>query len=141
MIAAFNKVHFPKLQRIRALGQSMLNALNKSDGPSGEDGGYVRYNRWSKACLRFGIRLDDCTGESLGTLPQDNDSEDESEDESGDGRSDDDYDDNADDGGEWASESNEEVNEWARGFPLPEGSGRIMELTHLLGMSDDERRS
>ena len=101
MIAAFNKVHFPKLQRIRALGQSMLNALNKSDGPSGEDGGYVRYNRWSKACLRFGIRLDDCTGESLGTLPQDDNSEDESEDESGDERSDDDYDDdNDDDGGE-----------------------------------------
>ena len=83
------------------------------------------------------------SGESLGTLPQDNDSEDESEDESGDERSDDDDydDDNDDDGGEWGSESNEEVNEWTRGFPLPEGSGRIMELTHLLEMSDDERRS
>ena len=41
----------------------------------------------------FGIRLEDCTGESLRTLPQDDDSEDE--------RSDDDYDDdNDDDGGE-----------------------------------------
>ena len=35
MLAAFNEVHFPKLQRIRALSQSMLNALNKSDGPCG----------------------------------------------------------------------------------------------------------
>ena len=31
-MAALNKASFPKLQRIRALGQSMLNTLNKSDG-------------------------------------------------------------------------------------------------------------
>ena len=79
----------------------MLNALNNPTEASVKDGGYVRCNRWSKACLWFGIRLGDCTGESLRTLPQDDDSEDESEDESGDERSDDDYDDdNDDDGGE-----------------------------------------
>jgi hypothetical protein len=42
---------------------------------------------------RFGFRLEDCTGRSLGTLPQDDEYEDESEDESGDERSDDDNDD------------------------------------------------
>ena len=87
-MAALNKANFPKLQRIRALSQSMLNALNKSDGPSGENGGYDRWNRWSTACLQSGIRLEDCTGQSLGTLPQDDEYEDESEDESDDERSD-----------------------------------------------------
>ena len=146
-MAALNKTNFPKLQRIRALSQSMLNALNKSDGPSGENGGYDRWNRWSTTCLRSGIRLEDCTGQSLGTLPQDDESEDESEDESGDERSDeddededgdddDDYDDEDEDedSGEWASESDEEEEpEWERRVsPLPEGNGRTMELTRLL---------
>ena len=89
MMVALNNL--PKLQRIRALCQSMLNALNKTDRPSGENGRYDRWN-WLTACLRFWIRLEDCTGQSLGRLPQDNDYEDESTDESGDERSDDDYD-------------------------------------------------
>ena len=60
----------------------------------------------------MGLELEDCTGQSLGTLPQDDDYEDESEDESGDERSDDDL----------------------RGSPLPdsEGNGHTMELTRLL---------
>jgi len=70
-ISALNKPNFPKLRRKRALSQSMLNALNKSDGPSGENSGYERWNRWSTACLRSGITLEDCTGQTLGTLPQD----------------------------------------------------------------------
>ncbi|KAF8811655.1 hypothetical protein BYT27DRAFT_7160670 [Phlegmacium glaucopus] len=143
-MAALNKVNFPKLRRIRALSQSMLNALNKSDGPSGENGGYDRWNRWSTTCLRSGIRLEDCTGQSLGTLPQDDEyededgsgNEDESEDEDGDEDEgeDDDDDDNSDDddSGEWESESEEEP-EWGRRVsPLPEGNGRTMELTRLL---------
>ena len=130
-MAALNKANFPKLQRIRALSQSMLNALNKSDGPSGENGGYDRWNRWSTACLRSGIRLEDCTGQSLGTLPQDDEYEDESEGESEDERSDEDEDD--DDSGDWVSESDEEEPEWGRRVsPLPEGNGRTMELTRLL---------
>ena len=144
-MAALNKTNFPKLQRIRALSQSMLNALNKSDGPSGENGGYDRWNRWSTVCLRSGIRLEDCTGQSLGTLPQDDEYEDESEEESDDERSDDDdeddedddddndYDDDDDDSGGWVSESDEEKPEWERRVsPLPEGNGRTMELTRLL---------
>ena len=131
-MAALNKADFPKLQRIRALSQSMLNALNKSDGPSGENGGYDRWNRWSMACERLGIILEDCTGQLLGTLPEDDEDEDESEDESGDERSDYDYDDDGD-SGEWVSESDEEEPEWERRVsPLPEGNGRTMELTRLL---------
>jgi len=134
-MAALNKSNFPKLQRIRALSQSMLNALNRSDGPSRENGGYDRWNRWSTTCARSGIRLEDCTGQSLGTLPQDDEYEDESEeDESGDEESDDDEDqdgDDDDDSGEW--ESDEEEPEWGRRVsPLPEGNGRTMELTRLL---------
>ena len=133
-MAALNKVHFPKLQRIRALSQNMLNALNKSDGPSGENGGYDRWSRWSTACERFGIKLEDCTGQPLGTLPQDDEYEEESEDEDefGDERSGDDYDeDDEDDSVEWASD--EEEPEWDRRVsPLPEGNGRTMELTRLL---------
>jgi hypothetical protein len=65
------------------------NAPNKFDGPSGENGGYDRRNRWSTACLRIGIRLKDFIGQSLWTLPLDNKYEDESSDE----RSDDDFND------------------------------------------------
>ena len=131
-MTALNKANFPKLQRIRALSQSMLNALNKSDGPSGENGGYGRWTRWSTACLRSGIRLEDCAGQSLGTLLQDDEySEDGSEDESGDERSNDEYDD--DESAEWVSESDEEEPQWGRrASPLPEGNGRTMELTRLL---------
>jgi len=77
-----------------------------------------RWNRWSRVCPRFWIRLEDCTGESLWTLPQDDEYEDESEDESGDERSDDDYDDSDDDddSGEWVTEPDEEEPEWG-----PEG--------------------
>jgi len=72
--------------------------------------------------VRSGIRLEDYTGQSLGTLPQDDEySEDGSEDESGDERSDDDYnDDDGDDSGEWISKSDEEEPEWGqRVSPLP----------------------
>ena len=135
-MAALNKANFPKLQRIRALSQSMLNALNQSDGPSGESGGYDRWSRWSTTCLRSGIRLEDCTGQSLGTLPLDEEYEDESEDEDEDeddyDEDDNDDDDDDDDSEEWESEFEEE-GEWGRRVcPLPEGNGRTMELTRLL---------
>jgi len=132
-MAALNKVNFPRLHRIRALSQSMLNALNKSDGPSNDNGGYDRWNRWSTTCIRSGIRLEDCTGQTLGTLPQDDDEyedEDESETEDQESDDEDEYDD--DDSGEWESESEEEP-EWGRRVsPLPVGNGRTMELTRLL---------
>ena len=133
-MAGINKSNFPKLRRIRALSQSMLNGLNRSNGPSSEIGS-ARWNRWSTTCAGSGIRLEDCTGQPLGTLPQDDEYEDESEeDESGEEESDDDEDqdgDDDDDSGEW--ESDEEEPEWGRRVsPLPEGNGRTMELTRLL---------
>ena len=85
-MAALNKANFPKLRRIRSLNQSMLNTLNKFDGPSDQNGGYGRWNRWSMVGLRSGIRLENYTGQCLGTLPQDNEYEDENGDESGDER-------------------------------------------------------
>ena len=133
-MAALNKTNFPKLKSIRALSQSMLNALNKSDGPSHESGGYDRWNRWSTICARSGIRLEDCTGESLGTLPQDDEYEydDDDDDEDSESESEGEYDDSEDESGEWESESEEE-GEWGRRVsPLPEGNGRTMELTRLL---------
>ena len=131
-MAALNKSNFPKLQRIRALSQSMLNALNKTDGPSGENGGYDRWNRWSTTCLRSGIRLEDCTGQTLGILPQDDEYDDEDESESEGHESEDEDEDDDDDDGEWESESEAEP-EWGRRVsPLPEGNGRTMELTRLL---------
>ena len=45
--------------------------------PSGEDSGYDRCNRWSRASLRSGIKLEDCTRCFLGTLPQDDEYKDE----------------------------------------------------------------
>ena len=99
-MASLNKANFPKLQRIRALSQGMLNTLNKYDGLSGEDNGYGRWSRWPTACLRSGIRHKDCTGQSSGTLPQDDEYKDGSEDESSDERSDGEcHDDDDDDSG------------------------------------------
>ena len=60
------------------------------------------------ACLRSGIRLENCTGQSLGTILQDDEFEDESEDESGDKIS------NDDDSEEWVSESDVEEPEWGQ---------------------------
>ena len=60
----------------------------------------------SMACLRSGIRLDDCTRQSLGMLPRDDKFQDECEDKSGDERSDNDnlnYDDDSK-SGEWGAE-------------------------------------
>ncbi|KAI4518339.1 hypothetical protein K525DRAFT_208782 [Schizophyllum commune Loenen D] len=77
-VAALNKLYFPRLQRVRALSRSMLIDLNREDGPSVEEGGIERWEKWYGTLERIGVRLEDCTGQLLGTLPQD---EDEAEDE------------------------------------------------------------
>lgn len=79
-VSALNKYNFPKLTRIRAVNRDMLEDLNTSNGPSRENGGYHRWLRWWTTCADAGIRLEDCTGQLLGTLPEAN-SEEESEDE------------------------------------------------------------
>ncbi|CCL98970.1 uncharacterized protein FIBRA_00978 [Fibroporia radiculosa] len=75
--AALNKRNFPRLQRVRVLNRTLLRDLEAADGPG--EGGLKRWERWWDLCAKQGIRLEDCTGQSLGTLPQD---EEESESES-----------------------------------------------------------
>jgi hypothetical protein len=76
----------------------------------------------------FGIRLEDYTGQSLGTLPQDHGYDDKSEDESGDERFD--YDDNDEDDHGELNQTKRSLN--GRGVsPLPQGNGRTMELARL----------
>lgn len=80
-MAALNKSYFPKLRRIRALNQRVLEELNQSNGPSSENGGYDRWHNWWTSCASAGIRLEDCTGQLLGTLPVEPESDNESGDE------------------------------------------------------------
>ncbi|KAJ3573805.1 hypothetical protein NP233_g2190 [Leucocoprinus birnbaumii] len=83
-VAALNKLNFPKLECVRILSSVVLKDLERENGPSGD--GVQRYDNWWNTLSRAGIRLEDCTGAPLGTLPQDEDEEDgtaESEDETG----------------------------------------------------------
>ncbi|EIW77427.1 hypothetical protein CONPUDRAFT_168355 [Coniophora puteana RWD-64-598 SS2] len=68
--SALTKANFPKLQLIRVLSTSVLEDLERADGP-GERGGYERWEKWWDKCSRMGVKLEDCTGAPLGTLPQD----------------------------------------------------------------------
>jgi len=88
-MAALNRINFPKLQRVRALGRAMLAELNEADGPSEEAGGLDRYDNWWGMLAGYGIHLEDCTGALLGTLP-DNEPE-GSEEESGSDESEDEW--------------------------------------------------
>jgi hypothetical protein len=80
-MAALNRINFPKLQRVRALSRAMLHDLNEENGPSEEDGGVGRYDNWWAMLSGSGIRLEDCTGALLGTLPEDEDEDEESDEE------------------------------------------------------------
>ncbi|KAF8960422.1 hypothetical protein BDZ97DRAFT_1665771 [Flammula alnicola] len=127
-MAALNRQNFPKLRRVRALSRNMLSDLNNENGPSLESGGYDRWNKWWNGCVSQGIRLEDCTGQTLGTLPQDEESDDSSEDEEEEGEEGESEEEGGDSDG-WGTGSEEYE------FPvppLPEGNGRTMELTRLL---------
>jgi hypothetical protein len=119
-IAALNRVNFPKLQRVRALSRAMLHDLNEEDGPSQEDGGVERYDNWWSMLSGSGIRLEDCTGALLGTLPEDEDEDEDEEEESG----------------EDEDSEGEEEEEIKWGFHIPpmpvEGGTHISELRQLL---------
>lgn len=69
-MAALNKRNFPNLQRVRALGRQMLWDLNQAGQPNEENGGMARWTNWWDTCANSGISLEDCTGDSLGNLPQ-----------------------------------------------------------------------
>jgi len=62
------KASFPRLERVRVLSQTVLTDLERADGPQGS--GMERWERWAGICERAGVRLEDCTGALLGTLPQ-----------------------------------------------------------------------
>ena len=79
--ALITKASFPRLERVRVLSQTVLTDLERMDGPQG--GGMERWERWAGMCERTGVRLEDCTGALLGTLPQDREEyEEEVDDES-----------------------------------------------------------
>lgn len=80
-MGALNKRNFPKLQRIRLLNRNVLEELNKANGPSSQNGGYDRWARWWQVCECAQLRLEDCTGQPLGTLPGEPESEEVSDDE------------------------------------------------------------
>ncbi|PPR05316.1 hypothetical protein CVT26_011575 [Gymnopilus dilepis] len=135
-VAALTRQNFPKLRRVRALSRPMLRDLNKFDGPSKDNGGYERWNKWWNQFAEARVRLEDCTGQLLGTLPQDEDDDDSEEEE--DDESEDDYEEDDEDETESGSEEDEDEydseseSEGFRVPPLPEGNGRTMELTRLL---------
>lgn len=133
-VAALNRRNFPQLRRVRALSRNVLSDLNHENGPSLDNGGYDRWNRWWNACAAQQVRLEDCTGQPLGTLPEEeSDAESSSEEEE-----EEEYEEEAADEGEeydsdeWESGSEEEEEIEFPVPPLPEGNGRTMELTRLL---------
>jgi hypothetical protein len=66
--AALTKRSFPKLTHVRLLNRTMLRDLEEEDGPADEC--YERWERWSSQCAREHVRLEDCTGNALGYLPE-----------------------------------------------------------------------
>ncbi|KIK42335.1 hypothetical protein CY34DRAFT_83741 [Suillus luteus UH-Slu-Lm8-n1] len=76
--AALNKASFPRLERVRVLSPVVLKDLERADGPQGS--GMERWEKWAGMCERMNIRLEDCTGALLGTLPQNEEEDDDDED-------------------------------------------------------------
>lgn len=66
--AAIVKTNFPKLKLVRVLDTGVLNDLNKNNGPA-EGICFLRWERWWEQCAGQRVRLEDCTGNLLGTLP------------------------------------------------------------------------
>ncbi|KAG2741871.1 hypothetical protein P692DRAFT_201842185 [Suillus brevipes Sb2] len=66
--AALNKASFPRLERVRVLSLAVLTALERAHRPQAI--GMERRERWAGMCEGMSIRLEDCTGALLGTLPQ-----------------------------------------------------------------------
>ena len=77
---AIRKHHFPKLQLVRVLETGVLEDLNRNDGPA-EGVCYERWERWWEQCAMMRVKLEDCTGAPLGTLPQKEEEYDEVESE------------------------------------------------------------
>lgn len=66
--AALNRWNFPSLRCIRVLNRGLLSDLERANGP--DKSCFERWERWWNMCSRMGVRLEDCTGELLGNLPE-----------------------------------------------------------------------
>lgn len=77
---ALTKTHFPNLKCVRAVSRPLLAALERANGPGKEPGCFERWERWWAQCTNAGIRLEDCTGDYLGTLPDPDDDDEEDDD-------------------------------------------------------------
>ncbi|KAH7882849.1 hypothetical protein F5I97DRAFT_142084 [Phlebopus sp. FC_14] len=66
---ALTKTTFPKLERVRVLSPKVLQDLNDANGP--EASCFERWERWWQMCTNMRVRLEDCSGDTLGNLPQD----------------------------------------------------------------------
>jgi hypothetical protein len=85
--------NFPYLKTISVLNRLVLSRLEENDGPGptgeetnmmnrameGYNGGMIRWEMWYDTCSRWKIKLEDCTGALLGTLPRDPDESEEEE--------------------------------------------------------------
>jgi hypothetical protein len=74
---ALTRTSFPNLRVVRAVSRPLLAALERMNGPGDEPGCFERWERWWEQCARTGVRLEDCTGDFLGTLPERDAEEDE----------------------------------------------------------------
>ncbi|PCH33809.1 hypothetical protein WOLCODRAFT_94220 [Wolfiporia cocos MD-104 SS10] len=77
--AAITRAAFPRLARVRVLNRTLLRDLERADGPARDC--YERWERWWDQCAAQGVRLEDCTGAPLGTLPMDDPEDEEVESE------------------------------------------------------------
>ncbi|KAJ4477155.1 hypothetical protein J3R30DRAFT_3290820 [Lentinula aciculospora] len=134
---ALNRAQFPQLRCIRILSRTLLNDLNKSDGPAQDDevDGMDRWERWWDRCHDSNIRLEDCTGGEFGQLPQEEVEEEEDSDEEG-----------ADNSEEYSSDGYS--SEWEVDVPPieeNEGSSHNQELRQLIkecqAMAEDRDES
>lgn len=87
---AVTRANFPRLQRVRVLNRTLLRDLESANGPAAECFG--RWERWWDQCAEQRVRLEDCTGALLGTLPpaDEEDGGDEGDEEGDEGARDDD---------------------------------------------------
>jgi hypothetical protein len=67
---ALTRASFPNLRVVRAVSRTLLAALERANGPGREPGCFERWESWWEQCAGVGVRLEDCTGDFLGTLPE-----------------------------------------------------------------------
>ena len=67
-VGALTRANFPALKKVRALSRPLLRALDDNDGP--HPSCMPRWDKWWAQFSGMGVRLEDCTGALLGTLPE-----------------------------------------------------------------------